>query len=125
MIGLATLFLGSAGAITLPVMPLTLADKGQIAAAVRAKLDDPDSAQFKWPAARNAGLYCGWVNWRGRRGIFTGFLPFAVVGGKRHGPKSSGRLSIHETTIGSGMKRSTVQELCNKAGFAIPSPIKN
>lgn len=53
--------------------------RGKIRTAVRAKLNDPDSARFRWLPRVEGSVYCGFVNAKNRLGGYAGFAPFMVM----------------------------------------------
>lgn len=63
--------------------PITDAEKEAIRQAVRKKLNDPDSAMFRWnPDVLHGATYCGFVNSRNKFGGYAGFVPFQALFGK-------------------------------------------
>jgi hypothetical protein len=72
------LFLLCFSAPGLAVAPATGRQDAQIIAAVKAKLKDPVSAQFRDIKRLDNGNYCGWVNAKNSYGGFTGFSVFYV-----------------------------------------------
>ena len=67
-------------------MPLSAAQVATVQAAIRNKLVDPDSAQFRSLQAErrkdrsdNTYTVCGEVNARNRMGGYNGFQPFSVL----------------------------------------------
>lgn len=104
-----------------PTKPLTLTNKKQIAAAVRAELKDPDSAEFRWPIPKDKNIYCGWVNAKNSFGGYIGFQPFAVIGGvgvKTDAPRD---FFVYGVRIGSPDEPG-VQAVCAQHGFNMDGP---
>jgi hypothetical protein len=54
----------------------TADQQATVIAMVKAKLKDPDSAQFKGIKRMDDGNYCGWVNAKNGFGGYTGFGVF-------------------------------------------------
>jgi hypothetical protein len=117
---LAALIGISSSGSALPSKPLTAANKQQIATAIRNLLKDPDSARFRWPAVREWGLYCGWVNAKNSYGGYTGFQPFMIIGGVGDGPRSDGKFLVIKAEIGGG--DGIVEKMCVDHGFDMSGP---
>jgi hypothetical protein len=67
---------------------LTDAEKQMFMDAVKERLKDPDSAQFRWMPMRDPPkeeMYCGMVNAKNSYGGYSGFSPFqAMLIGEPH-----------------------------------------
>lgn len=103
----------------LPVVPLTALHKQQISAAVKAKLKDPDSAQFRWPAPKEWGSYCGWVNAKNSYGGYTGFKPFYVVGGA---PNAKKGFIVSTVVLAEEGSAGVAEQMCSKEGYDVSEP---
>ncbi|PSJ36803.1 hypothetical protein C7I55_24120 [Sphingomonas deserti] len=97
---------------------LTSAHKEEIVKQVGTQLVDPTSAQFRWPPPREFGLYCAWVNDKNVYGKYKGFEPFFVIGGI----VDVDGFIAGDVTLGSGDKRSIVENMCSNAGFDMSGP---
>lgn len=61
--------------------PITLAEQAALRAALRKKLNDPESARFRWleRKSKDGMTYCGFVNAKNRFGGYVGFAPYLAV----------------------------------------------
>jgi len=60
--------------------PITDAEKAMIRQAVKKKLIDPGSAQFRWNTrVSHSVVYCGFVNSKNRMGGYVGFTAYEVM----------------------------------------------
>ncbi len=59
--------------------PLDEKEKTQFKELVSQRLNDPDSALFRWPANRPGRVYCGWVNAKNRFGGYVGYRLFSIT----------------------------------------------
>lgn len=75
------LFAVLASAVSAQARPLTDDEKVVIADAVKRRLKDPESAQFKWPEYHEETNknYCGLVNAKNSYGGYTGFQVFHSI----------------------------------------------
>ena len=115
IVSLSTLIAGE----TVAAREMTAAEKADIAAAVKAKLKDPEAARFVWPQLANDSIYCGIVNGKNSYGGYVGDAPFIV--GLGLGPK--GRLRPVSLDIGTPRDetRTTAEILsaCEEAGYSL------
>lgn len=77
-------------------------------------LDGP-SARWKWPAAKNGKLYCGWVNAKNTMGAYTGWTPFYVI--VEGSQVAAGGLIDNQRTVAQLMR-----EKCQESGYDVETP---
>lgn len=102
------------GATAAHARDLTDEEKALFIAAVKERLKDPDSAQFKWMPMRdepNAEMYCGLVNSKNSYGGYTGFSPYqAMIVGEN-------RTAAILISIGSGRDAAVTAKVCADSGY--------
>lgn len=101
--------------------PITDAEKDVIRQAVKKKLIDPGSAQFRWnPQVLDSVTYCGFVNSKNRMGGFVGYSLYQILLTE----KDRTAIFVQMGTPGS-ISAEVADELCAEHGYGIDPTAMN